>query len=205
MKEKRGSRRGRSFIHRHTVAKPLHLISAKKLSECMSTSGSFLQHCRSDDVHCQRITMFLVNGVLERMKSSQAQLWKLKPLPLHSSEKPNTLESTLALCHSLYIDVGCRPKIFSHVLNYYFKRSDNYTKCTPRATCRRLPNSQNAAIYHKCSGMMQKKNHTPIYPQSLPFPASCNTTRKFVQSRVLSTSFIKQPELRQHHQDRDLR
>lgn len=42
MKEKRGSRRGRSFVHRHTVAKPLHLISAKKLSECMYTSGSFL-------------------------------------------------------------------------------------------------------------------------------------------------------------------
>ena len=43
MKEKRVSSSSRSFIHSHTtVAKPLHLISAKKLSECMSTSGLFI-------------------------------------------------------------------------------------------------------------------------------------------------------------------
>jgi len=149
--------------------------------------------------------MFLANVLFRRMQSSQAQLWKLNTSPPSIREKPNTMEPTLTLDHSLYIDAGCRPKSFSHVLNYYFKRSDNYTKCTPRATCRRLPNSQNAAIYQKCSGMMQKKNHTPIYPQFLPFPASCNTSRKFVQSRVLSTSFIKQSGRRHHHQDRDPR
>ena len=44
MKEKRLSSSSRSFIPRQTtIAEPLHLISAKKLSECMSSSGSFLQ------------------------------------------------------------------------------------------------------------------------------------------------------------------